>query len=637
MLDGGGLYAFYGGQGNPPTGALTINDGAGCTVSRDVVLTLDNNSNPAVTQMRISEDPLFSSAVWQAYARVSNWTLSAGFSTKNVYAQLRDTNGLQSVVFTAQIDYLATCSTNLSPNLFKHNSLGQSNIVVVGQEFTYQITFDNYSNSVAAVSVSLVDQIPAGLDLVSITTNGVVSTSYDISNRTIVLNFGTWPALTAGPTNYLTVKVNASATGLIVNEARLVCRNLPPAVAQDQGVVVASSNRPPVVVCKSSITANTDAGLCSAMVAATNLDNGSYSPQGGPLTFTLTPPPPYPVGTNIVTFTATDAQGLSSSVSNVLIIVVDTQPPVLVCASNKVVECGTAWDFDPPFAFDNCTATNVAIVPITVVTNPGCGGTFTATMTWMAIDTFTNTATCSQTVTVVDTIPPTIVCPAPITVEFQDENGAVVHFTVTASDSCSPVSLVVSPPSGSVFPFGTTPVQAIAMDACYQQRELQLHGDSAGGAGGQIQRAGGVDRVARPGHDPAERQRHGVVELRHPEHDPVAANQPVAGPEAHGVRQTGGEVFDQEKNVVICLTNLIDWGGSGIPGPTLQNLVDRLVRADRLLAVVSIQEAVLAGVSPVIISNALVYVARGDEAAIGGQAGGPDPPVRSRGTRRRGR
>ena len=87
----------------------------------------------------------------------------------------------------------------------------------------------------------------------------------------------------------------------------------------------------------------------------------------------------------------------------------------------------------------------------------------------------------------------------------------------------------------------------------------------------------------------------------------------------------GAEVFDQEKNVVVCLTNLIDWGGSGIPGPTLQNLVDRLVRADRLLAIVSIQEAVLAGVSPVIISNALVYVARGDEAAIGGQASGPDP------------
>ena len=77
--------------------------------------------------------------------------------------------------------------------------------------------------------------------------------------------------------------------------------------------------------------------------------------------------------------------------------------------------------------------------------------------------------------------------------------------------------------------------------------------------------------------------------------------------------------------MVVCLTNLIDWGGSGIPGPTLQNLVDRLVRADRLLAVVAIQEAVLAGVSPVIISNALVYVAWGDEAALGGQASGPDP------------
>jgi hypothetical protein len=84
-------------------------------------------------------------------------------------------------------------------------------------------------------------------------------------------------------------------------------------------------------------------------------------------------------------------------------------------------------------------------------------------------------------------------------------------------------------------------------------------------------------------------------------------------------------VFDLERAVVGDLVNLINWGGSGIPGPTLQNLVDRLVRADRLLAVVAIQEAVLAGVSPVVISNALVYVARGDEAALGGQTGVPDP------------
>jgi hypothetical protein len=41
--------------------------------------------------------------------------------------------------------------------------------------------------------------------------------------------------------------------------------------------------------------------------------------------------------------------------------------------------------------------------------------------------------------------------------------------------------------------------------------------------------------------------------------------------------------------------------------------------------VVSIQEAVMAGLSSVTISNALWDVAQGDQAAIGGQSGGPDP------------
>ena len=227
---------------------------------------------------------------------------------------------------------------------------------------------------------------------------------------------------------------------------------------------------------------------------------------------------------------------------------------------------------------------------------------------------------CQSVIVVEDRTPPTIVCPAPITVEFQDENGAVVPCAVTASDNCPGVSLWVTPPCGSLFPIGTTPVQATATDAATNTASCTFTVTVLGAQG--VKSNVLVELIVL--RDQATIQQSGsdtewwncaiqnMILL--------AANQPVAGPEARGVRQTGGEVFDQEKNVVVCLTNLIDWGGSGIPGPTLQNLVDRLVRADRLLAVVSIQEAVLAGVSPVIISNALVYVARGDEAAMGGQA-----------------
>jgi hypothetical protein len=390
-------------------------------------------------------------------------------------------------------------------------------------------------------------------------------------------------------------------------------------------IQVNDTTQPPVVVCRSSITLSNDTGLCSATVTGAELDNGSYSPTGGPLTFTLAPPPPYPLGSNWVTFTATDTNGLSTSVTNVLIIVVDAEPPGIICASNKVVECGTAWDFDPPLAFDNCSATNVFINVVSTVTNAGCGGTFTATRTWVATDWATNTATCSQTVVVVDTTPPTVVCPASLAVEFQDENGAVVPCTINVSNDCSPVSLVVTPPCGSVFPIGVTPVQATATDACSNSASCSFTVTVLGAQG--VKSNVLVELIIL--RDQATQQQNG--------NDVIWWNTSIADliislqtnrwlDQTHVVcGKLGAEVFDSEKNVVICLTNLIDWGGSGIPGPTLQDLVDRLVRADRLLAVLSIQEAVLAGVSPVIISNALVYVARGDEAAIGSQASGPDP------------
>ncbi len=109
MLDGGGLYAFFGGAGNPPSGALVINGGAECTQSQAATLSLDNNGNADVVEMRISEDPFFSGAPWIPYMASSSWTLSPGYGMKTVYSQLRDNGGLLSNVFTDQIDYQASC------------------------------------------------------------------------------------------------------------------------------------------------------------------------------------------------------------------------------------------------------------------------------------------------------------------------------------------------------------------------------------------------------------------------------------------------------------------------------------------------------------------------------------------------
>jgi hypothetical protein len=112
------------------------------------------------------------------------------------------------------------------------------------------------------------------------------------------------------------------------------------------------------------------------------------------------------------TWLITDACGNSNTCSQT-VTVVNTNPPVLHCASNKTVPCGTAWSFDAPTATDAC-CTNLTITVIGTVTNvvttnstsAPCGVNYTRT--WEVTDCCTNTATCSQTVTVVNDLPPIV-------------------------------------------------------------------------------------------------------------------------------------------------------------------------------------------------------------------------------------
>src|SRR5439155_924772 len=95
------------------------------------------------------------------------------------------------------------------------------------------------------------------------------------------------------------------------------------------------------------------------------------------------------------TWVATDACGNSAQCSQTVHIL-DTTPPVINCSNtNKTVELGTAWTFDPPTATDS-SGTNIVITIVSTVTNmvSHCG----------------NSAQCSQTVHILDTTPPVINC-----------------------------------------------------------------------------------------------------------------------------------------------------------------------------------------------------------------------------------
>ncbi len=153
--------------------------------------------------------------------------------------------------------------------------------------------------------------------------------------------------------------------------------------------------------------------------------------------------------------------------------VVDTTPPVITCANNKTVECGTSWTFDLPTAYDVCcTNVTVELVSSNLVTGP-CPDVWQGI--WQAIDCCTNISTCTQTVTVVDTTPPVITdCSNLFVLIASGQSSAVVNYGVNATDACAnPVTLSCTPPAGS-FPPGIHPVTCVAVDACGNSNTCQF-------------------------------------------------------------------------------------------------------------------------------------------------------------------
>jgi len=144
----------------------------------------------------------------------------------------------------------------------------------------------------------------------------------------------------------------------------------------------------------------------------------------------------------------------------------DTQPPVIVCPSNIVTACqgpgGTFVQFGVGIA-DNCDDAP------TLTINPPSGSQFpggVTTVTVTATDASGNTTNCTFTVTVVDKTPPQISCPPNRVVMARDPKGALVYYSVAATDDCDTnVKVDCQPPSGSVFPLGSTVVLCKATDS----------------------------------------------------------------------------------------------------------------------------------------------------------------------------
>jgi uncharacterized delta-60 repeat protein len=89
--------------------------------------------------------------------------------------------------------------------------------------------------------------------------------------------------------------------------------------------------------------------------------------------------------------------------------------------------------------------------------------------------------------------------------------------------------------------------------------------------------------------------------------------------QTHLQRQGGEKVFDEERQTVHALVELLKDRKSTVPDAILQAFIDALLRADRLLAVIGVDEAEAAGVKAKKIAEDRREIAQGDDGAARGK------------------
>ncbi len=227
-----------------------------------------------------------------------------------------------------------------------------------------------------------------------------------------------------------------------------------------QQIVSVTDQTAPTIVAPSNITTITDLGC-----AATGIPLGSpvTSDNCSAVTVTNNAPSSYPIGTTIITWTATDASGNATTALQSVTVNDVTAPTVTAPANVTVIPnngCSAInVNIGTPQFSDNCSV-------ISVTNNaPSTFPAGSTTVTWTVTDANGNSTTAQQTVTVIDQISPTIVAPSAITTATNagcTATGVLLGTPVT-SDNCSAVTVSNNAPTS--YPIGTTIVTWTATDA----------------------------------------------------------------------------------------------------------------------------------------------------------------------------
>jgi hypothetical protein len=172
----------------------------------------------------------------------------------------------------------------------------------------------------------------------------------------------------------------------------------------------------------------------------------------------------FPIGETTVTCTATDAH-TNTATATFLVSVVDETAPDVTVPADITVEGNVLGGAKVDFA---ASATDAVSGALDVMCTPPAGSVFPVgetTVDCSATDDAGNEGTASFLVTVTDETPPDLTVPGTVTEEGNVFGGAVVEFTVLATDIVSgDLVATCSPASGATFIVGSTPVSCSATD-----------------------------------------------------------------------------------------------------------------------------------------------------------------------------
>jgi MYXO-CTERM domain-containing protein len=227
--------------------------------------------------------------------------------------------------------------------------------------------------------------------------------------------------------------------------------------------VIVRDSVAPTLTCPASLT--TEATLPTGAGVTYPSATGSDAISQVTLSYSQASGATFPLGNTVVTVTAADASG-NTTTCHFTVRVQDTTAPTLTCNSMLVeATSGTG----APVTF-TVTAQDTVTAEPSLSYNRASGAVLppgTTPITATATDKAGNQATCSFSVTVQDTTAPTLTCPADVTTQAPSTSGALVTYPpATASDAVTALpALTYSQASGTLFPVGTTSVTAAATDS----------------------------------------------------------------------------------------------------------------------------------------------------------------------------